>query len=218
MTKTRTAKVWSSGALLAAILIHNLTYPLASAEGVWPALFYALYASIFVLGAFTLEQNRFLRAAALASGVAVFAAGLANSYGPRSEAELAVFLTSIIYHAVMIVVLARYIFGAQTVMTDVLLSATSLYLVIGSLFAAIFALIEWTAPSSFLAASGAEMGWQQLIYYSYVTLTTVGYGDITPQSHYAQAAAAFEAVIGVLYTVVLLSRLVAMYGQENRVS
>jgi len=40
---------------------------------------------------------------------------------------------------------------------------------------------------------------------------SLGYGDITPQGHYPQAAAAFEAVIGVLYTVILLSRLVGMY-------
>ncbi|MEE2929598.1 MAG: ion channel [Pseudomonadota bacterium] len=45
--------------------------------------------------------------------------------------------------------------------------------------------------------------------------TSLGYGDITPQGHYPQAAAAFEAVIGVLYTVILLSRLVGMYGTRT---
>ncbi len=44
---------------------------------------------------------------------------------------------------------------------------------------------------------------------------SLGYGDITPQGHYPQAAAAFEAVIGVLYTVILLSRLVGMEGFEQ---
>ncbi|MAB09798.1 MULTISPECIES: ion channel [Hyphomonadaceae] len=44
---------------------------------------------------------------------------------------------------------------------------------------------------------------------------SLGYGDITPQGHYPQAAAAFEAVIGVLYTVILLSRLVGMYGTRT---
>ena len=44
---------------------------------------------------------------------------------------------------------------------------------------------------------------------------SLGYGDITPQGHYPQAAAAFEAVIGVLYTVILLTRLVGMYGTRT---
>ncbi len=59
-------------------------------------------------------------------------------------------------------------------------------------------------------SSGVPINWQQLFYYSYVTLTTVGYGDITPQGFYAQSFAIFEAMIGVLYTVILLSRLVGL--------
>lgn len=215
MSGVRNVKLWSTGGLLAAILIHNLTYPLASAGSIWPAVFYALYASIFVYGAFALSESKQLKMLALITGLAVFGAGLVNSYAPASEAALAVYLTSIAYHLVFIVVLSAYTFGAKTVMLDVLLSATSLYLVIGSLFAAIFAVIEWAAPGSFVSASGAEIGWQRLIYYSYVTLTTLGYGDITPQGHYPQAAAAFEAVVGVLYTVILLSRLVGMYGDSR---
>ena len=69
---------------------------------------------------------------------------------------------------------------------------------------------RWLAPGSYVASSGAAINWQQLVYYSYVTLTTVGYGDITPVGSYAQSVASFEAVLGVLYTVILLSRLVGM--------
>jgi voltage-gated potassium channel Kch len=51
--------------------------------------------------------------------------------------------------------------------------------------------------------------------FSYVTLTTVGYGDITPQGFYAQSLVIFEAVIGVLYTVILLSRLVGLQASSK---
>lgn len=208
-------QVAANGALLAALVLHHLIYPLSQAGGIWPALFYAFYALIFVVATWALVADRRLRVAAALAGSAVFAAGMINSYAPSSSAALEVYLSSIFYHFVMIAVLARYIFSARVVMTDVLLSATSLYIVIGSAFAALLALVEWLAPGSFVASSGAAIAWQQLLYFSYVTLTTVGYGDITPVGFYAQSIASFEAISGTLYTVILLSRLVGLHASRG---
>ncbi|EKE73490.1 potassium channel family protein [Celeribacter baekdonensis] len=208
-------QVAANAAFLAAILIHNLTYPLSAAGGLWPALFYGFYAAIFVVATWALTDNQTLRALVGGAGFAVFIAGLLNSYAPSKEAALAVYLTSIAYHLGMIVVLARYTFGAKTVMTDVLISATSLYLVIGSGFAAVLAFIEWCVPGSFVASSGAAIDWQQMVYFSYVTLTTLGYGDITPVGFYAQSFVSFEAIGGTLYTVILLSRLVGLHASRG---
>lgn len=210
----RSSGVVRNATLLAAILVHNLTYPLSTLDGAGPFAFYLFYASIFVWGTWLLTTSIPSRAAAALAGVAVLAAGLANSYAPSAAAALAVYLTSIAYHLVMLVVLARYTFGARRVLTDIIIAATSLYLVIGSMFAAIFATIEWLEPGSFSASSGMQVDWQQLIYFAYVTLTTLGYGDITPIGFYAQAFAAFEGVVGVLYTVILLSRLVGLHASR----
>ncbi|WP_413220066.1 potassium channel family protein [Tritonibacter mobilis] len=208
-------KVAANASFLAAILIHNLTYPLSAAGGIWPALFYGFYAAIFVVATWALTDLRSLRTFVAGAGFAVFVAGLLNSYAPSQVAALVVYLSSIAYHIGMVVVLARYTFAAKTVMTDVLISATSLYLVIGSGFAAVLAFIEWGTPGSFVASSGAAIDWQQLIYFSYVTLTTLGYGDITPVGFYAQSFVAFEAIGGTLYTVMLLSRLVGLHASRN---
>lgn len=89
---------------------------------------------------------------------------------------------------------------------------------LGSIFAAVFGLVLWLEPGAFIASSGAEVQWQQLLYYSYVTLTTLGYGDIVPVGFYAQAFAAFEAIIGTLYTVILLSRLVGLHASSQQVT
>ena len=208
-------KVAANAGFLAAILIHNLTYPLSAAAGVWPALFYGFYAAIFGVATWALTGHRLLRIFVGSAGLAVFIAGILNSYVPSNGTALAVYLTSMVYHLGMIVVLARYTFGARTVMTDVLLSATSLYLVIGSGFAAVLAFIEWCAPGSFVASSGAAIDWQQMVYFSYVTLTTLGYGDITPVGFYAQSFVTFEAIGGTPYTVILLSRLVGLHASRQ---
>lgn len=205
------AEVLKTGGLLTALVLHNLIYPLSTQGVIGSFVFYAVYAAMFVIATWLLSGNAVLRWAAAASGAAVFAAGLFNSYAPTGLTALAVYVNSIAYHGIIMVVLTRYIFAARQVFTEIILAAASLYLVIGSAFAAIFALVAWLEPGAFSSGSGVEVGWQQLLYFSYITLTSLGYGDILPVSFYAQAFAAFEAIIGVLYTVILLSRLVGMH-------
>ena len=148
----------ATGGLLAAVLLHNLIYPLTGAGRWGPALFYAVYASIFVAGTFALSRSMALRALATATGAAVFAAGLVNAYDPGRMAALALYLTSLAYHGVMLWVLARYTFAAREVLTDVILAATTLYLVIGSTFAALYAVVAWADPAAFATPAGAPPG------------------------------------------------------------
>ncbi|WP_224825915.1 potassium channel family protein [Cognatishimia sp. MH4019] len=211
----RTSEVTKTGGLLAAILLHNLVYPMSTWGGIAPAAFYVLYASMFVIAAWLLTGDARLRMAATISGLAVFAAGLANSYMPSSGTALAVYVTSIVYHAIALIVLTRYTFTSRQVFTEVVLAATCLYLVLGSAFAAIYGLIFWVDSAAFTSATGGAVGWQQLLYYSYVTLTTLGYGDVLPVGHVAQSVAAFQAIVGTLYTVLLLSRLVGMHSSAR---
>lgn len=203
-----------ASALLAAIVAHLLLYPLTGIGGAGPLVFYLFYGSIFVFGTWSTTSDRGTRLLSVITGLAVFASGILNSYSPSPAFALAVYASSIAYHAVMVVALVHYIFTARQVMTEILVAATSLYLVLGSMCAALFALIEWLVPGSYVSSSGATIDWQLLLYYSYVTLTTVGYGDVTPIGFYAQSFAAFEAIAGVLYTVILLARLVGLHASR----
>lgn len=209
------SEVTKTGGLLAAMIVHNLVYPVSTWGGAWPALFYALYAGMFWAGCWVLSADPSIRMAATLSALAVFAAGIANSYAPSSGAALAVYLTSLAHHAVIMIVLVRYTFFRREVMTEVVLAATALYLILGSAFAALYGVIFWFDPGAFTSATGGAVGWQQLLYYSYITLTTVGYGDVLPVGHVAQSVAAFEAIAGTLYTILLLSRLVGLHAVKS---
>lgn len=209
------SEVTKTGGLLTAMIVHNLVYPVSTWGGAWPALFYAFYAGMFWAGCWVLTADRSIRMAATVSALAVFAAGIANSYAPTSGAALAVYLTSLAHHAVIMIVLVRYTFFRREVMTEVVLAATALYLILGSAFAALYALIFWVDPGAFISSTGGAVGWQQLLYYSYITLTTVGYGDVLPVGHVAQSVAAFEAIAGTLYTILLLSRLVGLHAVKS---
>lgn len=202
--------------LLVILLIHNLIYPMSTAGGIQPVIFYIIFSLMFVIAVLLLSDRRREFMVVTVSGLVVFVSGLINSYVPGTLALPILYLSVIVYHLVMIVVLGRYIFVAQRVLIEVVLAAASLYLVIGSVFTPVYGLIELLEPGSFAVASGAELGWQQLLYYSYVTLTTLGYGDITPIKFYAQSFAAIEAITGVLYIAILLSRLVGLYEVERK--
>ena len=74
--------------------------------------------------------------------------------------------------------------------------------------------IEALAPGSFgFTDPSFEAAWNQLLYFSLVTLTTLGYGDITPVGAVARIWSALEAVTGTLYLAVLIARLVSLYRQ-----
>ena len=110
----------------------------------------------------------------------------------------------------------RYLFTARTVEATTLLLAVNCYLVIGVVWAILYSLAEILQPGSFvLAGDPATPIWRHLYYFSFVTLTTLGYGDIQPVSPLARSLAMFEAVGGVLFTGLLVARLVGMYGAQR---
>lgn len=91
--------------------------------------------------------------------------------------------------------------------------AVAVYLLLGVAWANVYNLIAAVWPDAFRFAdpprSRSEL-WPMLGYYSFVTLTTVGYGDVTPVHPIARSAAILEALTGQLFPAILIARLVAM--------
>ncbi len=116
------------------------------------------------------------------------------------------------------VVVARAVFAPGKVTFHRVIGAVLLYLNIALVFVALYCFVDLLVPNAFngqgplkddLAAAG------NLVYFSFVTLTTVGYGDIVPLHPYARSLANVEAIIGQLYPATLLARLVTLQV-ENR--
>jgi hypothetical protein len=105
------------------------------------------------------------------------------------------------------------VYRAKTVTLGTLLGACSVYLLLGILFSLIYNLVDVLDPLAFNfagehpAATGER---SQLLYFSYVTLTTLGYGDVTPLSEGARMLTALQAVLGQLFVAIMVARLVAL--------
>src|SRR5262249_53108679 len=107
---------------------------------------------------------------------------------------------------------------ARIVDREHLYAGLSAYLLAGLFFGVLYWVLEGTWPGSLaVLAEGTQSNFSLTvaIYYSFVTLATLGYGDIVPRSEVARGLAIMEAVAGQLYLAVLIARLVSLYVQRE---
>jgi len=129
----------------------------------------------------------------------------------------AFFLTSaLVLTAFVVAHLLRFILRASSVNVEVLCASISAYLMLGLMWTMAYWLVDQLTPGgafSFNTNTGTpSMNGFTGFYFSFITLSTVGYGDITPVSKIARWLAAMEAMTGLLYVAVLIARLVSLYS------
>jgi len=105
----------------------------------------------------------------------------------------------------------RFALRAHEVGSEQIYAGLSAYLLTGLFFGAIHWSIEATWPGSYLTSTGARLTVSTAIYFSFVTLATVGYGDVVPTGEVSRGVAMLEAVVGQLYLAVMVARLVSLY-------
>jgi voltage-gated potassium channel len=97
--------------------------------------------------------------------------------------------------------------------------AACTYLLMGLAFTALYVVLEHVHPPALVADTARRghtaLAWADVVFFSFMTLTTVGYGDITPVSPEARLVALFEAVAGVFFLAFWVARLVALYRADE---
>ncbi len=114
------------------------------------------------------------------------------------------------FYAFMIGVILNYLFKEKQITADTIAGAICAYFLIGLMWASIFATLELTQPGSFEIPQNMQDESISFTYYSYVTLTTLGYGDITPITTQARSFSLLEAITGQIYLATLVARLVSI--------
>jgi hypothetical protein len=140
------------------------------------------------------------------------------NYSGDDTFGLAHMLTTLGFLVFITYLVMRNVFGPGPVDVDKICGALSGYLFMGMSWAFAYALLEWANPGSLQGIEGVGSSFRtydRFIGYSFVTLTTVGYGNVVPANPRAEALASAEAIFGQIYLTVLVARLVALSVQHQ---
>jgi hypothetical protein len=122
----------------------------------------------------------------------------------------------ILFFAFTIIIILSAIFRENEVTLDVIYGAIAVYLLMALMWAFIYEVIDTLNPNAFSVTGEVFEGSRHhFFYYSFVTITTVGYGDITPVSLVARSFSILEMLIGQIYLVVLIARLVGIHISQS---
>jgi len=113
----------------------------------------------------------------------------------------------------------RQIAAESNISANRIVGAICVYLMLGVIWALSYGLMEAMIPGSFggLTESAESSSWSpDWTYFSFVTLTTLGYGDVLPLTYFARTLAYFEAIVGQFYLAVLVAGLVSAYLAEKQ--
>lgn len=133
---------------------------------------------------------------------------------------LAVVLFRTIYYVLVFFSIMRFVLNNDPVTLDKICGAISAYLIMGLAWSSIYMLFHTLNPESFsvpvelLSSETVNSYWS--IYFSFTTLTTLGYGDITPTTPLTQSYAVMEAAIGQVFLAVIVARLIALQITHQR--
>ena len=193
--------------------------PLAAEHGVSIELFLALViANIAVALAVVWHMRAAVASVLTATGMEA-AAIVLRIVHPTQQMESLDIAAALVLLVTLTVVLSIVVFGAGRVTIHRVIGAVAIYLNMATAFALAYRLIDALGPNRFVssqAIAGHAHTLSDLIYFSFTTLTTTGFGDIVPVDPFARSLSNMESVIGQLFPATLLARLISLEIEHRR--
>jgi len=209
-----------SGWLLLGLLVLLGIYPWVVDDYGSSLLFEVSSTLVAILGVWNLAASPRLRRLGAGLGVVFVVTNVLAALGRNPFLMTFLLLLALATYAVVIVGLLDALRRHRRVTHDTLCHALSAYIMIGLWFALVYLLINLLVPGSFEGKLHPglldELNLADLLYFSFTALTTAGFGDIVPVSPQARFAAVYEEIVGVVYTTVLISRLVSLYSRDEK--
>ena len=178
-----------------------------------------LFSLVLVAAVFAVANRKLSLAIALVLAVPAITLRWINHFRPDLIHPAVFLVCALVLLAFVIGHLLHFVLRAPMVNVEVLCASISAYLMLGLMWTVAYWLVDQVTPGG--AFSFNTNGGTQSIngftgfYFSFITLSTVGYGDITPVSRAARSLAAMEAITGLLYVAVLIARLVSLYSSAK---
>ncbi|HKL83405.1 MAG TPA: potassium channel family protein [Desulfobacter sp.] len=201
--------------LLCIVLLNVISAPFFS-QSDHPGVFFNTTFSLIILTAVlsVVDDKKLSQAASIALMLpCLFFVWQAYFYIIEEHMLMASAVVQAIFLAYMSLLIILFVFRAPIVTRDVVSAALVVYLFLAMFFAKLYLILELAYPGSFSLPHEAIRDKPGLLrYFSMVTLSTLGYGDLSPVNDKSQTLAGMEAIFGQIYMAVLIARLVGMQG------
>ena len=205
----RSLSVLAGAVLLSTFVIAPLTRP----DGIGYGILTVSYLAILASGIAAMERRGVVVRIAVVLAVLSVIGRAASLLAPGDLSEIGRKVTSALFCLLLSAVVFERLFRAGRVTVHRISGAVAAYLLIGLVFAFVYDTIELAAPGSFRFAAEELRNTtlaDPMVYFSFVTLTTVGFGDVTPAVPLTESLTNLEALIGQLFPTILIARLVAL--------
>jgi len=184
-----------------------------------PIIDKVFFTLVFILGVLAVGRSHRTLVLAFVLMLPAVVAGWISHFQPQLLPPAVHNVAALIFLCFIEYQLLHFIFRAPRVNSEVLCAGISGYLLLGILWMSAYMLVSRLNPEAFAfnigTSSAHPLAQFEAYYFSFITLSTVGYGDITPLSHGARTLAMMEAMTGTLYMAVLISRLVALHSSPG---
>ncbi len=213
--------------LLGALTLLLLSAPIVSVlgPGLYPGLSRMTMTAMFTLmllsAVFAVCESRVTAIIALSLAVPAVCLQALSLLVDREGVVVAMYVLDILFLGYTVVVILRFLFATDRVTPNTIWASVCVYLLLGVLWSGIYSVLDILDSRSFtftVATDGESelmrLGTEESIvplYYSFVTMTTLGYGDIVPTSPVARMFAAVEALTAQIYLIVLVARMVGLH-------
>ena len=175
-----------------------------------------LFSLVLLAGVVAVADRKGVMVIAIVLAIPAIAGRWINHFRPDLIPPAVFLVAGLILIAFVVGNLLRFVLRAPSVNTEVLCASISAYLMLGLTWTIAYWLVDQLTPGGAFSYN-TNAGTHSIngftgFYFSFITLSTVGYGDITPVSRIARWLAAMEAMTGLLYVTVLIARLVSLYS------
>ncbi|MFP3866803.1 MAG: potassium channel family protein [Desulfobacteraceae bacterium] len=227
LSRLRPRQFWSDETGLTGLLIFLLGYFIVlnslSEFSFGRFLAQVFFSLVIAAGVLITFQKRWLNFLVIVLAVVSLTLDWAEKIRPGKGLAVLTTGLSLIFLAILLAVVIAQVFRAGQVTPHRIRGAIAIYLLLGGLWAFMYQVVALNIPQAFRLPEGLVVGdldalRRELTYFSFVTLTTTGYGDITAVHPVARTLAMLEALVGQLYPAIVLAWLVSlavMHRQEK---
>ncbi len=204
--------------LLLAEFVLIVGCPILQEFGIGPPIWGILGIGLFIAAIFAVIGGGRPTAVAILLGIPAIVGAVFTALGYSSPLWPPGSLFGTIFLVYITTLILLSVIKAAQVTIETLYGAVAAYVLLGITWGDLYFLIETLWPSSFTSPlmAGSQITGPNFIFFSFVTLTTIGYGDIVPASPIAKSFVILEAVTGIMYPAIMIARLIALHSATPR--